>query len=229
MTLDEARTIVHKFLKGHGIAQRTIAVFRDGTTSAIYFKHYKNRDGEKVLMYVPEDIMKFADSRQKRAVFMLKDASRDAHRIQAREPPKMHVTLGDYELELDYFEVKEMNNSMQDDADADADAPVTEEDISALGGHDQGYRENVHMTEDEEDHYRQTMKMMEQEEHDQEAATLYGNTNADSKRSKPFPRGGGGDSWFDHSTDESFELGWTPRDQLRNRQRRLAGKEGARK
>jgi hypothetical protein len=109
MTLDEARRIAAKFLKEQGVAEKTLAVFGDGSNAAIYFKHYKNRNGDKTLMYVNEDIMKNADPHQRRAIFLLKDKSREVHGIMPKPISKARVNLAsgaeedDDTLDLEFF------------------------------------------------------------------------------------------------------------------------------
>jgi hypothetical protein len=137
MTLDEARKIAAKFLKDQGIAEKTLAVFGDGSNAAIYFKHYKNRNGDRTLMYVNEDIMKHADSKQRRAIFLLKDKSREVHGITPKPISKARVNLAfgadeeeDDLLDLEFFG----DGSVQEEEDDyDEHVMLNQGDLVELG------------------------------------------------------------------------------------------------
>jgi hypothetical protein len=139
MTLDEARIIAVKFLKDQGIAQKTVAIFGNGTEKAIYFKHYKNRDGEKTLMYVNEDVMKHADSRQKRAIYLLKDKSREVHGIQAKSTKaRVHLLSGEDDeedtLELEFFDLGDGSDTgMPEEQEEDERLMLSQGDLVELG------------------------------------------------------------------------------------------------
>ena len=86
-------------------------------------------------MYVNEDIMKNADARQRRAIFLLKDKSREVHGIMSKPVSKARVNLAfgaeedDDVLDLEFFG----DGSVQEEDDEDDHVMLNQGDLVELG------------------------------------------------------------------------------------------------
>jgi len=183
MPIDEARQISMKFFKELQVLEKICAVYGNSTNQAVYFKLLRGKDGNSSLVFVPEDVMKDATPREKKAIFTLKEASRKFHKIPTRQGPKARVNYGAAEeddFELDFIEVDE-NENTEDDFAEDAEdmeellpppdvqrerrvwsTPTPSQDIRSQGQGRKFYDDQRHSAEDFQDYRTQACEAREE-------------------------------------------------------------------